>query len=120
MPLTTYNNVSIPSFMYGTAWKEDDTAPLVRQALDAAWEGATQLAVRAADAAWAANLLGVIAYRRGEEEIAARRDFEDEVVRLIACYVMAVRSASPGATSLPAAPMAIPTSACRMYHPNSL
>ncbi|OQW37605.1 MAG: xylose reductase [Nitrospira sp. SG-bin1] len=35
MPLTTYNNVSIPSFMYGTAWKKEATTGLVLQAVDA-------------------------------------------------------------------------------------
>lgn len=35
MPLTTYNNVSIPSFMYGTAWKKDATTGLVLQAVEA-------------------------------------------------------------------------------------
>ena len=31
--LTTYNNVTIPSFMYGTAWKKDATAQLVQLAV---------------------------------------------------------------------------------------
>ena len=35
MPLTTYNNVSIPSFMYGTAWKKEATTGLVLQAVEA-------------------------------------------------------------------------------------
>jgi diketogulonate reductase-like aldo/keto reductase len=35
MPLTTYNHVSIPSFMYGTAWKKEETARLVLQAVEA-------------------------------------------------------------------------------------
>lgn len=35
MPLTTYNNVSIPSFMYGTAWKKEATTKLVLQAVEA-------------------------------------------------------------------------------------
>ncbi|MGE3977869.1 MAG: aldo/keto reductase family protein [Nitrospira sp.] len=34
MPLTTYNHVSIPSFMYGTAWKKDATTKLVLQAVE--------------------------------------------------------------------------------------
>jgi len=34
MPLTTYNNVSIPSFMYGTAWKKEATTRLVLQAVE--------------------------------------------------------------------------------------
>lgn len=33
MALTAYNNVSIPSFMYGTAWKKEATAPLVQAAV---------------------------------------------------------------------------------------
>ncbi len=33
MTLTAYNNVSVPSFMYGTAWKKEATAPLVQQAV---------------------------------------------------------------------------------------
>jgi diketogulonate reductase-like aldo/keto reductase len=33
MPLTAYNDVSIPSFMYGTAWKKDATAQLVQSAV---------------------------------------------------------------------------------------
>jgi diketogulonate reductase-like aldo/keto reductase len=33
MTLTAYNNVSIPSFMYGTAWKKDATAQLVQLAV---------------------------------------------------------------------------------------
>lgn len=35
MPLTTYNNVPVPSFMYGTAWKKEATAQLVRLAVAA-------------------------------------------------------------------------------------
>jgi diketogulonate reductase-like aldo/keto reductase len=35
MTLTAYNGVSIPSFMYGTAWKEDATAELVQLAVQA-------------------------------------------------------------------------------------
>lgn len=35
MPLTTYNDVSIPSFMYGTAWKKEATTGLVLQAVGA-------------------------------------------------------------------------------------
>ncbi|MBK9306444.1 MAG: aldo/keto reductase [Nitrospira sp.] len=35
MPLTTYNHVSIPSFMYGTAWKKETTTGLVLQAVGA-------------------------------------------------------------------------------------
>ncbi len=31
--LTAYNNVAIPSFMYGTAWKKDSTAQLVQLAV---------------------------------------------------------------------------------------
>jgi diketogulonate reductase-like aldo/keto reductase len=33
--LTAYNQVSIPSFMYGTAWKKDATTSLVLQAVEA-------------------------------------------------------------------------------------
>lgn len=35
MPLTSYNDVSMPSFMYGTAWKKEATTGLVRQAVEA-------------------------------------------------------------------------------------
>ena len=35
MPLTTYNHVSVPSFMYGTAWKKEATTELVLQAVEA-------------------------------------------------------------------------------------
>lgn len=35
MTLTAYNEVPIPSFMYGTAWKKDATAPLVLRAIHA-------------------------------------------------------------------------------------
>ncbi len=35
MPLKTYNNVTIPSFMYGTAWKKEATTGLVLQAVEA-------------------------------------------------------------------------------------
>ena len=35
MSLTTYNHVSIPSFMYGTAWKKGATTGLVLQAVEA-------------------------------------------------------------------------------------
>jgi diketogulonate reductase-like aldo/keto reductase len=35
MPLTAYNQVSIPSFMYGTAWKKEATRELVLQAVQA-------------------------------------------------------------------------------------
>ena len=34
MPLTTYNDVAVPSFMYGTAWKKDATARLVHLAVE--------------------------------------------------------------------------------------
>ncbi|MFO0775755.1 MAG: aldo/keto reductase [Nitrospiraceae bacterium] len=33
MPVTTYNGVTIPDFMYGTAWKKEATAGLVVQAV---------------------------------------------------------------------------------------
>jgi diketogulonate reductase-like aldo/keto reductase len=33
MPLTSYNNVPVPSFMYGTAWKKEATMQLVRAAV---------------------------------------------------------------------------------------
>jgi diketogulonate reductase-like aldo/keto reductase len=35
MPLTAYNNVPVPSFMYGTAWKKDATTQLVQLAVGA-------------------------------------------------------------------------------------
>jgi diketogulonate reductase-like aldo/keto reductase len=35
MPLKAYNNVSLPSWMYGTAWKKEATAQLVQQAVAA-------------------------------------------------------------------------------------
>jgi len=35
MTLTAYNHVSIPSFMYGTAWKKEATTALVLQAVEA-------------------------------------------------------------------------------------
>ncbi|MBX3324956.1 MAG: aldo/keto reductase [Nitrospira sp.] len=35
MPLTTYNHITIPSFMYGTAWKKEATTGLVLQAVEA-------------------------------------------------------------------------------------
>ena len=35
MSLTAYNNVTIPSFMYGTAWKKEATTGLVLQAVEA-------------------------------------------------------------------------------------
>lgn len=35
MALTTYNNVAVPSFMYGTAWKKEATTQLVQQAVAA-------------------------------------------------------------------------------------
>jgi len=34
MVLTTYNQVPVPSFMYGTAWKKDATAKLVELAVE--------------------------------------------------------------------------------------
>src|SRR5437867_3930328 len=33
MPLTAYNRVPLPSFMYGTAWKKEATAQLVQLAV---------------------------------------------------------------------------------------
>jgi diketogulonate reductase-like aldo/keto reductase len=33
MPLATYNNVPVPSFMYGTAWKKEATTELVQLAV---------------------------------------------------------------------------------------
>src|SRR5438445_13692765 len=35
MPLTAYNHVPIPSFMYGTAWKKEATTRLVQSAVAA-------------------------------------------------------------------------------------
>jgi len=35
MTFTAYNNISIPSFMYGTAWKKEATTELVLQAVEA-------------------------------------------------------------------------------------
>ncbi|HSQ52386.1 MAG TPA: aldo/keto reductase [Nitrospiraceae bacterium] len=35
MSLTTYNNVAVPSFMYGTAWKKEATTQLVQLAVAA-------------------------------------------------------------------------------------
>lgn len=35
MSLTSYNNVPVPSFMYGTAWKKESTTQLVQQAVAA-------------------------------------------------------------------------------------
>ena len=35
MPLTAYNNVPLPSFMYGTAWKKEATTQLVQLAVAA-------------------------------------------------------------------------------------
>lgn len=35
MTLTTYNNVPVPSFMYGTAWKKEATTQLVQRAVAA-------------------------------------------------------------------------------------
>ncbi|WP_447973751.1 aldo/keto reductase family protein [Nitrospira sp. Kam-Ns4a] len=35
MPVTAYNGVVIPSFMYGTAWKKEATARLVQAAVEA-------------------------------------------------------------------------------------
>lgn len=35
MPFTTYNQVSLPAFMYGTAWKREATTRLVLEALEA-------------------------------------------------------------------------------------
>jgi diketogulonate reductase-like aldo/keto reductase len=35
MPLTSYNNVPVPSFMYGTAWKKEATTQLVQLAVAA-------------------------------------------------------------------------------------
>src|SRR5262245_10131529 len=34
MPITTYNQVQIPSMMYGTAWKKDATSQLVKLAVE--------------------------------------------------------------------------------------
>lgn len=38
MSLNAYNNVSIPSFMYGTAWKKDATSKLVRLAVESGFK----------------------------------------------------------------------------------
>ena len=35
MPLATYNNVPVPLFMYGTAWKKEATTQLVQLAVAA-------------------------------------------------------------------------------------
>ncbi len=34
MALKTHNDIAVPSFMYGTAWKKDATAPLVQLAVE--------------------------------------------------------------------------------------
>jgi len=39
MTLTTYNNIALPSFMYGTAWKKDATTRLVELAVEAGFRG---------------------------------------------------------------------------------
>jgi diketogulonate reductase-like aldo/keto reductase len=39
MTLTAYNGVSIPSFLYGTAWKKEATAPLVQLAVESGFRG---------------------------------------------------------------------------------
>jgi diketogulonate reductase-like aldo/keto reductase len=39
MTLTTYNQIPVPSFMYGTAWKKDATTQLVQLAVDAGFRG---------------------------------------------------------------------------------
>ena len=39
MTLTTYNQVPLPSFIYGTAWKKDATASLVQLAVDSGFKG---------------------------------------------------------------------------------
>ena len=39
MTLTAYNGVSIPSFMYGTAWKKEATSRLVQEAVAAGFTG---------------------------------------------------------------------------------
>jgi len=38
MPLTAYNHVPLPSFMYGTAWKKEATAQLVQLAVAAGFK----------------------------------------------------------------------------------
>jgi diketogulonate reductase-like aldo/keto reductase len=38
MALTAYNGVSIPSFIYGTAWKKEATAALVQSAVESGFE----------------------------------------------------------------------------------
>jgi diketogulonate reductase-like aldo/keto reductase len=38
MSLTAYNEVSIPGFMYGTAWKKDATTKLVELAIDSGFQ----------------------------------------------------------------------------------
>jgi diketogulonate reductase-like aldo/keto reductase len=38
MTITAYNQVSVPSFMYGTAWKKDATARLVQQAVESGFK----------------------------------------------------------------------------------
>ena len=35
MTLRTYNQIPVPSFMYGTAWKKDATTHLVQSAVEA-------------------------------------------------------------------------------------
>ena len=38
MTLTTYNQIPVPSFMYGTAWKKDATAHLVQSAVESGFK----------------------------------------------------------------------------------
>ncbi len=38
MPLIAYNQISIPSIMYGTAWKKEETARLVQRAVETGFQ----------------------------------------------------------------------------------
>ena len=39
MTITAYNGVTLPAFLYGTAWKKEATSPLVQQAVAAGFRG---------------------------------------------------------------------------------
>lgn len=38
MTFATYNKVAIPSFMYGTAWKKEATAKLIKLAVESGFK----------------------------------------------------------------------------------
>ena len=99
MPLTTYNNVSIPSFMYGTAWKKEATTGLVLQAVEAGFtaiDTANQL-VHYDEARVGEALLQLAKQGITRDKLFLQTKFTPSTAKIIAFRTMRERVSPPGA-----------------------